>query len=180
MSTRLQRLLARATARETGPWGRLREPREGVMLHYDASVSDASAVEFLLFSPKCQVSYTWLVLDDGTVVNVAPKRARAWHAGNCRPSGALKYTDANSAYYGIAVAARDGDTVTPAQWAAVRDLTAGLFAAHGWPVSSVTWRLTDHAAQAWPRGRKVDTGTVLPLARMQRDVASALARRVAA
>ena len=150
------------------------------MLHYDASVSDAGAVEWLLFSPSCKVSYTWLVLDDGTVVNVAPKRARAWHAGDCRPSGALKYEDANSTYYGIAVAARDGDTVTPAQWAAVRDLTVALFGEHRWPVSSVTWRLTDHAAEAWPRGRKVDTGAVLPLARMQREVASALAKRVSA
>lgn len=176
MSTRLQRLLARATARETGPWGRLREPRGGVMLHYDASLSDASALEWLLFDPACKVSYTWLFLDDGTIVNVAPKRARAWHAGACRPSSVLQYTDANSAFYGLAVAAKAGDHATPQQWRGVRDVSTGLFAEHRWPVSSVPWRLTDHAAEAWPRGRKVDTGAVLPLARMQRDVAGALAQ----
>ena len=176
----LSDLLRRATARTSGPWGDLAEPRVGVMLHYTAG-TDYSGVQWLLFDPACKVSYNWLVLDDGTVVNVAPNNKRAYHAGACRPSANVPpYTGANSAWYGVAIAAEAGDTATAQQVDVVVQVCAGLFRKHGWPASEVPRRITDHAAEAWPRGRKVDTGAVLPVAVIRRKVASLLSRQVAA
>jgi len=138
-------------------WGRLREPRIGVMLHYDGSASDAGAVAWLTRDPRCKVSYNWLVLDDGQLVGVAPADARAWHAGVCRASAELLvYRDANSAFYGIAVAATAGQRATPAQSATVTRLVRSLFRSHGWDLHADSWRLVGHESEAWPRGRKHD------------------------
>ncbi len=170
----LSDLLLKATARETGPWGRLTQPRYGVMLHYTAG-TDLSGLEWLLFDPACKVSYNWLVLDDGTVVSVAPKEARAYHAGVCRPSDhAHDYEDANSAFYGIAIAADDGDRVTVKQLAMVVELIAGLFREHQWPIEHLPFRLTGHQDEAWPRGRKHDPGEVMPVALVRERVAARL------
>jgi len=131
--------------------------RVGVMLHYDASTSDAGAVAWLTKDPRCKVSYNWLVLDNGTAVEVAPMGKRAWHAGVCRSSdpARLPYTDANSAFYGIAIAATDGQTATAAQLRTVTDLTRTCFERQGWPLTE-TWRIVGHSSEAWPRGRKHD------------------------
>lgn len=140
-----------------GAWGStLHEPRAGIMLHYDASASDAGAVAWLTRDPRCRVSYQWLVLDSGAVVAVAPDSARAWHAGVCRPSNPeqLRYADANSAFYGIAIAARAGERATPAQLAAVVDLCHELVGRHGW--ERELWRIVGHDTEAWERGRKQD------------------------
>ena len=161
--TELAKLLRKATARASGPWNQPQGPRVGVMLHYTAG-TDLSGLQWLLFDPACKVSYNWLVLDDGTTVSVAPKEARAYHAGKCKRSRfAPQYVDANSAFYGIAVAAQKGDVATDRQMGMVVALIVGLFIEHGWTADDVHTRITDHAAEAWPRGRKVDTGTVLPL-----------------
>jgi len=142
-------------------WGtRLRQVREGVMLHYDASASDSGAVYWMTQDPACKVSYQWLVLDDGAAVRVAPDSARAYHAGFCRPSAALRaaglaYTDANSAFFGIAVAATDGDRVTEAQKGTVLRLTLDYFKVHKWPLQE-SWRVVGHEEECWPRGRKPD------------------------
>lgn len=134
--------------------------RIGIMLHYDASTSDAGGIAWLK-SPDCKVSYTWAVRDDGSVVEIAPENARAYHAGVCKPSSdRLAYTDANSAFYGIALTAKAGDEVTPAQFESVLTLCRRLYAKHGWPLLE-TWRITGHAAEAWPRGRKADPDPVL-------------------
>lgn len=172
--TKLQRLLQKATLRVEGPWGERTEERVGIMAHYTGG-SDYSGLNFLLFDPACRVSYNWLGLDDGTVVSVAPKDARAWHAGVCRRSKhAPAYTDANSAFYGYAIAAMPGDLVTDAQLAMFVQTAAALFREHGWHADDVGSRITDHAAEAWPRGRKVDTGDVLPLDLLRRLVRQAL------
>ena len=135
----------------------LREPRIGVLLHYDASVSDASAVQWLTRDPRCKVSYTWLILDDGSIITVAPPDARAWHAGICRASDPrLPYRDANSAFYGLSLAATAGDRATPAALTAIADLTRALFGRHGWDTRTELWRIVGHSTEAWPRGRKVD------------------------
>lgn len=139
-----------------GNWNKCRESRLGIVLHYDDSTSDAGALEWLLKDPRCHVSYNWIISDDGTLTAVAPEDARAWHAGVCRPSSAqLTYRDANSALYGIAIAASGKDHATPAQLDAVAALCRRLFAKHGW-AHSETWRITTHSREAWPRGRKVD------------------------
>jgi N-acetyl-anhydromuramyl-L-alanine amidase AmpD len=141
-------------------YGKLTEERLGVLLHYDDSASDPGAVEWLLKDARCKVSYNWLVLDDGRVVEVAPADKRAWHAGVCKPSSRqLPYRDANSAFYGIAWAGRDQQAITPAALVALLDLVRGLFTAHHWPLTD-SWRITGHDREAWPRGRKIDpTGT---------------------
>lgn len=143
-----------------GNWGKLREPRVGVMLHYDGSASDAGAVGWLTKDPRARVSYNRLILDDGQVVKIAPDDARAWHAGACRPSARFGYTDANSAFYGVALAAKPGDAVPDTQFEALLAVIREYFDAEGWPLTD-WWRVTDHAAEAWPRGRKSDIGTAL-------------------
>ena len=65
----------------------LREPRLGVMLHYDDSSNDASAVAWFTDS-ACRVSYDILVLADGTYVPIVPREKRAWHAHRLRSAAA--------------------------------------------------------------------------------------------
>ena len=141
-------------------WGKLREARVGVCLHFDASASDAGAVNWLTKDPRCKVSYHRLVTDDGQGVKVAPDDARAWHMGTCRPSSAFRYKDANSALYGLAFAAKSGDTLTYDQVKMAVRIVRVWFSDEDWPLSEV-WRVTDHQAEAWPRGRKVDIGSKL-------------------
>jgi len=141
-----------------GNWNRLREARQGVSLHYDGSASDVGAEAWLTRAEACHVSYHRLVLDGGRVVNIAPDDARAWHMGVCRPSSArFTYRDANSAFYGFCVAARPGDTITAVQRDVLIALCVYAFQREGWPLTD-TWRITEHAREAWPRGRKVDLG----------------------
>lgn len=136
-------------------WSATREPRVGVMLHYDGSASDAGAVGWFAH-PECRVSYQYLVLDDGSFVRIAPDTARAWHAGVCKPSDPrLGYKDANSAFYGVAVATNNKADVTPLQTLTAAWLTRRYFEMEGWPVTD-KWRVVGHRSEAWPRGRKMD------------------------
>lgn len=140
-----------------GNWNLLREERKGVCLHFDDSASDAGAVEWLTRDPRCKVSYNVLILDSGQIVTIAPIEARAWHAGVCKPSDArLAYADANSALYGIAIAAGVHDRATEAQKRAVAGFCRTLFQRHGWNQATETWRIVGHDTEAWPRGRKID------------------------
>ena len=155
-------------------WGNRKEQPIGVMWHYDGSASDPGAVSWLRDDPRCRVSYHQLVLDDGKVVRIAPDRARAWHAGVCRSSDQrLDYWDANSAFYGVCVAAKPGDTLTKAQQGSLLRITIEHFQRHGWSLAE-TWRLVDHASEAWPRGRKVDIGPLFPMTEGREWLASAL------
>lgn len=135
-------------------WSRLREPRLGVMLHYSAG-SYAGTLAWCR-DPRAQVSYNWLISNDGKMSVIAPPSERAWHAGVCRPSHAkLRYHDANSAFYGIALALSAGMEASPLAYRMVTSACAGLFLKHGWPLSE-TWRIVGHNEECWPRGRKVD------------------------
>lgn len=137
----------------------LREPRIGCLLHFDASASDAGAIAWFKDS-RCFVSYHFLIKDDGSYVEIAPKGSRAWHAGRCRPSNdLLDYKDANSAFVGLAVATNQHASSTYLQALTVAWLTWQQFVQHGWPTNE-TWRIVGHESEAWPRGRKIDpTGT---------------------
>lgn len=169
-------------------WGKkLGEPRQGVMLHYDDSGSDAGGVAWLTHDPRCHVSYNYLVMDRGDVVEIAPPSCRAWHAGVCRPSDPrLQYKDANSAFYGVAIAAKAGDQVTVQQLGAVVTLCRQLAHVHGWDLAREPWRLTGHNLEAWPRGRKIDPAgpdpahPVLDLAHVRQLAAAAPALSPAA
>jgi N-acetyl-anhydromuramyl-L-alanine amidase AmpD len=143
-------------------WNRLgtRAVRQGILLHFDASASDKGAVAWLEDDARTKATYHYLVLDDGRVLQLAPPGMRAYHAGACKPSDArLPYTDGNTAFYGVAIAARDGERATEAQKEQVALLCRYLFWLEGWPEEE-TWRITGHDAEAWPRGRRSDpTGT---------------------
>lgn len=147
-----------------GNWNRLREPRIGIMLHYDGGASDIGGIYFLTKDPGCKVSYNWAITDDGKEVIVAPENARAWHGGNCTPSDPrLTYRDANSAFYGVAITAGPNDTVTQAQLEAVVRRCAILFDKHKWDRTD-GYRIVTHKSETKlptppaspPKYRKVD------------------------
>lgn len=156
-------------------WGsKIYEPRQGIILHYDASSNDAGAVAWFS-DPRCEVSYQFLVTDDGVAHRIAPDDARAYHAGVCqRSKDAPQYKDANSAFYGVSLAATAGDTCTPAAFRTVVRLCVGYFHKHGWGAAEVN-RITSHSAEAWPRGRKHDPDGVLDVGEVRREVARTLA-----
>ncbi len=165
--------------------------RQGVMLHYDDSSRDEWALEWFN-DPRCKNGYTWVVLDDGRVVQLADHTKRTPHAGSCRTA------NANSAFYGIAATTNGVVPATPAQVEAI----VGLCAAIGLPRivghdEEAIWAPVDtrRAGMADDRGRllwgkggrKVDpTGLrkdgvpIIDAAQVRRRVAAALAARVAA
>jgi N-acetyl-anhydromuramyl-L-alanine amidase AmpD len=116
-------------------------PRRGVMLHYDDSSSDEASLRWF-FDKRCQNGYTWLVLDDGSIVELADPERRTPHAGACLTPAA------NSAFYGIAAATNGRVIATPRQIYAIEDLCFWLFRRHGWPNGEVTERLVGHDEQA--------------------------------
>ena len=141
-------------------------PRMGVMLHYDDSTRDDWAVAWFS-DPRCTNGYTWLVLHDGHVIELADPAMRTPHAGPCLTR------DANSKYYGIAAATDGVHRATALQVETMIQCAVALFKFHGWNADSVGRRIVGHDAQAvwtaaytgnralWGRvGRKVDpTGT---------------------
>jgi N-acetyl-anhydromuramyl-L-alanine amidase AmpD len=115
--------------------------RGGVMLHYDDSSDDEASLAWFQ-DPRCSNGYTWLVLDDGRVIELADPGLRTPHAGPCL------MPRANSFYYGIA-AATNG--LVPATWAQVHsiiELCTALFRYHRWTESLVRTRIVGHDAQA--------------------------------
>ena len=149
---------------------RLTEPRQGIMLHYDASSSDAGSIAWLRH-PDCRAGYQWLVSDRGVIYRLAPLDARVWHAGRCKPSNAsLSYKDANSAFYGVAISATAGDLATYPQVKAVARVCKAIFDHHRWPMNA-TWRIVGHDTEAWPRGRKKDPGKVMPVEWIKEELA---------
>jgi N-acetyl-anhydromuramyl-L-alanine amidase AmpD len=139
--------------------------RAGVMLHYDDSSRDDWAVEWFS-DPRCTNGYTWLVLDDGRVVELADPAMRTPHAGPCRTALA------NSVYYGVAAATNGLVPATEAQVASIARICSAVTANHRWAVDSeldLRRRIVGHDEQAiwtsayttrrelWGRtGRKVD------------------------
>ena len=162
----------------------LASPRLGVMLHYDDSTRDDWAVAWFS-DPRCTNGYTWLVLDDGRVIELADPAMRTPHAGPCLTK------NANSAYYGIAAATDGNHLATPVQLEAIVSCAAAVWAFHEWPPSDAATRIVGHDAQAvwtaaytndkalWGRlGRKVDpTGTrtdrapIIDIDNVRREVA---------
>lgn len=146
-------------------WSEVREKRQGVMLHYDGSSTDRGAVSWLCDS-RSRVSYHYLVLRDGTWVSFAPLNKRAWHAGYCKASDErLTYDDANSAFYGVSIAAGTGETATIGQILTTASIVRGLYKINKWYPKEEGWRLVSHASEAifgpgHPRegeyGRKMD------------------------
>lgn len=80
-------------------FGARQAPVDMLLLHYTGMESAQAAVD-LLRDPAAEVSCHYVVLEDGTVVQMVPEAARAWHAG---VSSWEKVTDTNSRSIGIEV-----------------------------------------------------------------------------
>ncbi len=119
----------------------LAAPRGGIMLHYDDSSRDDWAVEWFS-DPRCTNGYTWLVLDDGRVVELADPAMRTPHAGAC------KTPLANSVYYGVAAATNGLVPVTPPQLASIVAVCSAVIRFHHWATESLPDRIVGHDAQA--------------------------------
>lgn len=116
-------------------------PRRGVMLHYDDSASDDASLEWFR-DKRCRNGYTWIVLDEGSIVELADPAKRTPHAGVCLT------TAANSRFYGIAAATNGRVLATPAQMNAVLELCVWLFQRYLWPTAELSTRLVGHDEQA--------------------------------
>lgn len=143
----------------------LAAPRGGIMLHYDDSSRDDWALAWF-GDPRCTNGYTWLVLDDGRVVELADPAMRTPHAGPCLTPRA------NSVYYGIAAATNGLVPATEGQLLSIVRLCVAVLRHHHWVSDSIADlrpRVVGHDEQAiwtaaytgrrewWGRtGRKVD------------------------
>jgi N-acetyl-anhydromuramyl-L-alanine amidase AmpD len=131
-------------------------PRKGVMLHYDDSSRDEWALEWFR-DPRCKHGYTWLVLDNGRVVELADPMKRTPHAGACRTP------NANSVFYGIAAATNGQTLATPEQVESIVNLCValGLPEIVGHDEEAIWTPTNTKNEKLWGRGgRKVDpTGT---------------------
>ena len=103
----------------------LAAPRGGIMLHYDDSSSDLRALEWFHY-PRCSNGYTWLVLDDGRVVELADPGMRTPHAGPCLTPMA------NSRFYGIAAATNGSVCVSESQFSSIVRLCVAVSRFHRW------------------------------------------------
>jgi hypothetical protein len=114
------------------------------MLHYDDSTRDDWAVAWF-DDPRCTNGYTWLVLHDGAVIELANPARRTPHAGACRTP------NANSVFYGLSAATNGVVPATPAQVAAIIETCVAVFRLHQWGLDTfdaVDARLVGHDAQA--------------------------------
>ena len=160
--------------------------RSGIMLHYDDSSSDPSALQWFA-DPRCTNGYTWLVLDDGRVIELADPAMRTPHAGPCLTPMA------NSRYYGIAAATNGLEPATSRQLASIVELCTALCQFHGWNAATtgqLRARIVGHDEQAvwtaactsqqqlWgttgrkvdPTGQRTDGQKVIDLANVVRQV----------
>ena len=119
----------------------LAAPRGGVMLHYDDSSDDEASLAWFN-DPRCSNGYTWLVLDDGRVIELADPAYRTPHAGPCLTPMA------NSVFYGIAAATNGVVPATPTQVEAIVQLCVAVFRYHRWTASEVRTHIVGHDAQA--------------------------------
>ncbi|MHB1861405.1 MAG: peptidoglycan recognition protein family protein [Gemmatimonadaceae bacterium] len=115
--------------------------RGGIMLHYDDSSRDDWAVAWFN-DARCTNGYTWLVLDDGRVVELADPGKRTPHAGAC--STPL----ANSVFYGVAAATNGLVPATEPQLASIADICSAVIRHHGWSATQLDRLIVGHDQQA--------------------------------
>jgi hypothetical protein len=115
--------------------------RGGIMLHYDDSSRDDWSLAWFK-DPQCNNGYTWLVLDDGRLIELADPAMRTPHAGPCL------VPRANSVFYGISAATNGLVPGTPEQLRTIVRACAALFRYHGWIGSHVGTRIVGHDEQA--------------------------------
>ncbi|MFG1420638.1 N-acetylmuramoyl-L-alanine amidase [Xanthobacter sp. VTT E-85238] len=110
--------------------GERKAPIDMVLLHYTGMESAEAAIA-LLRSPAAEVSCHYVVLEDGTIVQMVPEARRAWHAGVSSWEGV---TDTNSRSIGIEIVNPGHDLGYPdfpdAQITAVAALVVDIVARH--------------------------------------------------
>ncbi len=121
---------------------------EFVVLHYTAMESCAAAAERLC-DPTYEVSSHYLIDYDGTVHQLVPEEARAWHAGAGQWRG---LADMNSRSIGIELANDGREPFPEPQMTALETLLAGIMARWAIPPQAVI----AHSDMA--PGRKSDPG----------------------
>jgi N-acetylmuramoyl-L-alanine amidase len=142
------------------------EPRRGerqpdlLLLHYTGMVSAEAAIAWLA-APQSKVSCHYVVDLDGTITQMVPEAARAWHAGVAHWRGE---DDINSCSIGIEIQNPGHDAGYPdfpaEQIAAVEALCLDIMARH----AIKPHRVLAHSDVA-PR-RKIDPGEKFPWARL--------------
>ncbi len=109
-----------------------------LLLHYTAMTSGSAAIEWL-HDPASKVSCHYLIDVDGTIIQMVPESARAWHAGRSCWAGE---TDINSCSIGIEIQ-NLGSTVSPLpdfpeqQMVAVQALCQDILTRHPIPAERV-------------------------------------------
>lgn len=131
-----------------------------LVLHYTGMESAEAALE-ILRTPEAEVSCHYLVLEDGTVVQMVAEENRAWHAGISSWEG---IADTNSRSIGIEIVNVGHDSglpdYPPAQIKAVVALCTDIVARHGIRAD----RVLGHSDVA--PGRKLDPGEKFPWGRL--------------
>ncbi|MEP9379591.1 N-acetylmuramoyl-L-alanine amidase [Aquabacter sp. CN5-332] len=111
--------------------GERRAPVDMLLLHYTGMESAEAAVERLR-AVEAEVSAHYVVLEDGTIVQMVPESRRAWHAGLSSWEGV---TDINSRSIGIEIVNPGHGQGYPdfpeAQMVAVAALCAEIVERHG-------------------------------------------------
>ena len=115
--------------------------RAGILLHYDDSTRDDWAVAWFS-DPRCTNGYTWLVLHDGRVIELANPAMRTPHAGACLTP------QANSRLYGVSATTNGVVPATPRQLEAIVVTCVAICRYHGWAAKDVATRIHGHDAQA--------------------------------
>ena len=116
-------------------------PRNGVMLHYDDSTRDDWSLAWFN-DARCRNGYSWLVLHDGRVMELANPALRTPHAGPCLTP------NANSFFYGLSAATNGVMPATPLQLESIVESCVAIFRFHGWSAAETNSRIQGHDAQA--------------------------------
>ena len=123
-----------------------------VVIHYTGSDSTEATLR-ALSSPPAEVSAHYLIVRDGTIIQLVDERARAWHAGESRWGSSI---DLNSASIGIELDNNGRAPYPQTQIDALLSLLSDLSRRYRIP----TTNYLGHSDVA-PR-RKVDPGPLFP------------------
>jgi N-acetylmuramoyl-L-alanine amidase len=123
-----------------------------VVIHYTGADHAADALR-ILSSARPRVSAHYLVVRDGTIIQLVDERARAWHAGASRWGSSI---DINSSSIGIELDNNGREPYPQAQIDALLALLADLRQRYALPAAN----FLGHSDVA-PR-RKVDPGPLFP------------------
>ena len=123
-----------------------------VVIHYAGGDSAAAALR-VLSSPQTEVSAHYLIVRDGTIIQLIDERARAWHAGDSRWGLSI---DLNSASIGIELDNNGREPYAQTQIDGLLSLLSDLSRRYRIPAANYL----GHADVA-PR-RKVDPGPLFP------------------